>query len=76
MIDLTKHTDTQLLKLLTDNKEKHDRLKEEIIADTNDFDQFVINKSNEINKKIEVLNEFEKNYIDLIEELNNRDVIR
>lgn len=76
MIDLTKHTDTQLLKLLTDNKEKHDRLKEEIIADTNDFDQFVINKGNEINKKIEVLNELEKNYINLIEELNNRDVIR
>ena len=76
MSDLTKHTNTELLKLLNDNKENHDKLKEEIIVDTHEFDKYVINKSEEINKKIERLNEFERIYVDLLEELNNRDVIR
>lgn len=76
MIDLTKHTDTQLLKLLNDNKEKHDNLKKEIVDDTYEFDNYVIEKTNEINQKIKRLEELEKNYISLIEELNNRDAIR
>jgi hypothetical protein len=76
MIDLTKHTDTQLLKLLNDNKEKHDNLKKEIVDDTYEFDNYVIEKTNEINQKIKRLEELEKNYIALIEELNNRDAIR
>jgi Mg2+ and Co2+ transporter CorA len=76
MINLTKHTDTQLLKLLNDNKEKHDNLKKEIVDDTYEFDNYVIEKTNEINQKIKRLEELEKNYISLIEELNNRDAIR
>lgn len=75
MNELTKLTDTQLLKLLTENKEKHDKLKEEIILDTNEFDEYILTKGDEINKKINNLKELEKKYINLLEELNNRNVI-
>lgn len=76
MNNLINYTDTELLKLLNENKNTHDNLKNEIINDTYEFDDYVLNKGNEINKKIEKLNEFERIYIDLLEELNNRDVIR
>lgn len=71
-----KYTDTELIRLLNQNKEKHDNLKQEIVGDTYEFDNYVLTKSKEINKKIEELEKLEKNYVELVEELNNRDVIR
>ena len=76
MSELTKLTDTELIKQLNDNKQKHDNLKQEIIDDTHEFDDYVIKKSEEINNKIKILDEIEKNYVQLVEELNNRDAIR
>ena len=71
MEDLNKYTPTQLLKMANDAKAKHDSLKKEIIEHTTDVDSLVI----EINKKLEILSEVEKNYIELVDELNNRNAI-
>lgn len=76
MSELINPTDTELLKLLNECKDIHDKLKQEIIADTYEYDEYVLSKANEINKKIEKLDEYELLYIKLIEDLNNRNVIR
>lgn len=69
MEDLSKYTPTELLKMVNDSKARHDFLKKEIIECTTEVDSLVIR----INKNLEILTEMEKNYIELIEELNNRD---
>jgi len=71
MSNFKKHTLTELLKLVNDAKATHDSLKEEIIADTKVMDDL----NAKINEKIELLNFIEKNYVEIIEELNNRDAI-
>lgn len=68
MENFKEHTPTQLLKLINDTKDSHDRLKEEIINDTHKMDELELG----INKKLDNLDELEKRYITLIEELNNR----
>lgn len=68
MEDLTKYTPTELLKMINDVKAKHDALKQEIIDHTIEVDEI----EKKINDKLEVLTEIEKNYVELIEEINNR----
>ena len=72
MENLSGYTPTQLLKLINDVKVKHDALKQEIINDTLEIDEFEIR----INKKIETLTELEKNYVALIEEMENRNAVQ
>ena len=68
MTDLTKYSSTELLKMINDSKINHDKLKEEIIQDTKKIDDITII----INKNLKKLEDFEKDYIILIEEMNNR----
>jgi uncharacterized coiled-coil DUF342 family protein len=72
MENLNKYTPTELLKMINDTKEKHDILKREIINLTYDVEEL----EKKINEKINTLSDSEKEYIDLIEELNNRDLIK
>lgn len=62
---------TELLKFANDAKVMHDNLKKKIIDDTKTIDDL----SEKINNNIETLNFIEKNYVQIIEELNNRDAI-
>jgi len=68
MKDISKYTPTELLKMINDSNTAHDALKQEIIDHTFEVDELEI----KINQKIEKLTEIEKNYVILIEELNNR----
>lgn len=68
MEDLSKYTPTELLKLINDAKNKHESLKQEIINHTLEID----NLEETINKKIEQLDEIEKQYVQLIEEMEKR----
>ena len=68
MENLSGYTSTELLKMINDNKAKHDTLKQEIIDYTYQVDEL----EEIINNKLNELTEIEKNYITLIDELNNR----
>lgn len=68
MENLSKYTPTELLKMINDSNVAHDILKQEIIDHTFEVDELEI----KINQKIEKLGEIEKNYVILVEELNNR----
>ena len=68
MNDYKNKTTTELLKLINDLKSNYDILKQEIIDHSVEIDE--IEKI--INEKIIKLTNFEKNYIDLIEEFNKR----
>ena len=72
MSQFKEHTLTELLKLANDAKTMHDDLKEDIIT----ISQTIDNLNVEINSKIDLLNFIEKNYVDIVEEMNNRDAIR
>jgi hypothetical protein len=72
MENLSGYTPTHLLKMINDVKVKHDALKQEIINDTLEIDELEIR----INKKIETLTELEKNYVALIEEMENRNAVQ
>lgn len=71
MNDLSKYTSTELLKIINDINIQHEALRKEIISDTFEIDRL----EKLINKKIERLNQLEKYYVDLIEEMNNRNAI-
>jgi hypothetical protein len=68
MENLSGYTETELLKMINDSKVEHDKLKKEIVDHTFQVDEL----EKIINGKINKLTEVEKNYIVLIEELNNR----
>jgi uncharacterized coiled-coil DUF342 family protein len=68
MEELSKYTPIELNKLIQDVKKNHDALKQEIINDTLAFDEL----EKKINEKLNVLTEYEKNYIALIEEMEKR----
>ena len=68
MENLVNYTPTELLKLINDAKASHDQLKQEIIDHTFEIDEI----ERLINTKINQLDEIEKKYIALIEEMNNR----
>jgi len=69
MDDLNTYSPTELLKLINDLKVEHDILKEELVNYTYEVDEL----EGKINKKLELLSNIEKEYITLIEELNNRE---
>jgi hypothetical protein len=68
MEDLTQYTPTELLKIINDNNAKHEAIKQEIINHTIEID----NIETLINEKIIILDELEKNYVILIEEMDRR----
>ena len=65
MENLDKYTPIELQKIGNDIKVKHDLLKEEIIKDTYDIE----NLEKQINEKVNLLDELEKNYVKIIEKL-------
>ena len=67
MENTTNYTPTELLKMINDSKAKHDTIKQEIIDHTYQVDEL----ENIINNKINELTKIEKNYVELIEKLNN-----
>lgn len=68
MDSLEKHTPTVLLKMLNDTKNEHEKLKSEVISDTEKIDEIEKN----INLKLKKINELENNYVSIIEEINKR----
>lgn len=68
MENLSGHTEIQLVKLINDIKIKHDTLKQEVIGHTFEID--VLTKK--VNEKLIVIEQLEKNYVELIEELSTR----
>lgn len=68
MEDLKKYTPIELQKMINDTQVNHDKIKNEIIDYSNDIDRL----QNIINEKIDILNNLEKNYVDLVEEFMNR----
>lgn len=68
MENLEQYTPIELLKILNDVKSEHDKLKIEILDNTNQVDML----DKKINDDLILLGELEKNYIELIEEINNR----
>jgi uncharacterized coiled-coil DUF342 family protein len=68
MENLSGYTPTELLKMINDMKAMHDVLKQEIIDHTYQVDEL----EGIINNKLDELTSLEKNYIELIEELNKR----
>lgn len=66
MEDLSKLTPTQLLKKGNDIKARHDALKQEIIADTYGIEEL----EKRLNEKVKELQELEKNYVEIVETLN------
>lgn len=69
MNGLSGYTTIEILKFINDIKSDHEQLKEEITQHTYDVEKM----ENEINNKLENLNELEKNYIILIEEFSKRE---
>ena len=63
MEDLTKLTPTELLKIGNEIKAQHDKLKEDILADTYEMEKLEIS----INEKARQLEELEKNYVEIVE---------
>lgn len=68
MENLSGYTPTELLKMINDMKAMHDVLKQEIIDLTYQVDEL----EEIINNKLNEFTEVEKNYIELIDELNKR----
>ena len=72
MKELNKYTPIELLKMINDIKSRHDILKQEVINHTQEIDEI----ETKINEKIDELNTLEKNYVIIIEEMNNRNAIQ
>ena len=68
MEEFSKYTPTELLKMINDSKAEHEKIKQEIIDYTYQLDELEV----VVNNKINELTAVEKLYIDLIEELTNR----
>lgn len=68
MEDLNKYTPIELLKIANDIKAKHDALKTEIINNSFIIDELKI----KLDKKLKELDNLEKDYVNVIEEMNNR----
>ena len=65
MEDLSKYTQIELQKMGNDIKEKHDKLKKELIDDTYEMEEL----EKRINEKAVLMQELEKNYVAIIEKL-------
>lgn len=68
MEGFSEYTPTELLKMINDSKAEHEKIKQEIIDYTYQLDELEV----VVNNKINELTAVEKLYIDLIEELTNR----
>ncbi|MFW6219883.1 MAG: hypothetical protein ACOC33_03505 [bacterium] len=68
MKNLSKHTPTELLKILNDTKKDHESLKDKVIQDTEKIDEI----EKEINLNLEKITDLEKLYVQIIEELDKR----
>ena len=68
MEDLSKYTQTELLKMINDTKGDHEKLKGKIKEDTYELDEL----EKTINEKVERLTELEKKYVLIIEEFEKR----
>ena len=68
MNELNKHTPTELLHLINETKERHEKIKTKIFEYTRQVDEL----ETKINENLKDLDDSEKYYIDLVEELNNR----
>lgn len=68
MEDLKKHTPIELNKMGNDIANKHEKLKQGILDYTYEIDEL----EKKINKDLVLLAELEKNYVGVIEELNNK----
>ena len=71
MENLKEYTPTELLKMLNDIATKHDLLKKEIISTSYQLEKI----EKEIKTKLILLDELEKNYIEIIENLKEKNVI-
>jgi hypothetical protein len=69
MENLSGYTPTELLKLINDSKVEHERLKQKIFGLIDEVETLEI----KINLEINALTQSEKEYVALIEELNNRE---
>ena len=67
-MDLKQKTPTELLKLSTDTKNQHDKVKEDITTLLELYEKISV----EINNKIDELNEVEKLYVNIVEEIESR----
>jgi hypothetical protein len=65
MEDLSKYTKIELQKMGNDIKAKHDALKQEIIVDTYEMEEL----EKKLNEKVQLLQELEKNYVEIVEKL-------
>lgn len=65
MEDLTKHTQIELQKMGNDIKAKYDKLRNELIADTYEMEKL----EKQINGKAQLMEELEKNYVEIVEKL-------
>jgi len=68
MEDLSKCTPIELLKMGNDIKVKHDALKQEIIDYTYEAEEL----DKKINEKVAILDELERNYVAIVEEIEKR----
>jgi len=65
MEDLNKYTPIELQKMVNDIKAKHDALKQEIIGYTYEMEKL----EKILNEKVKLLQELEKNYVEIIEKI-------
>lgn len=65
MDNLDKYTPIELQKMGNDIKSKHDALKEELITDTYEMEEL----EKRMNEKVLLLEELEKNYVQIVEKL-------
>ena len=65
MEDLNKLTPIQLQKLGNDIKAQHDKLKEELIADTYEMEEL----EKKMNEKVKLMKELEDNYVEIVEKI-------
>jgi hypothetical protein len=68
MENLSGYTPTEILKMSNDITTKHNALKQEIINHTIEADEL----EKKINEKLAILDQLEKNYVAIMEELNKR----
>ena len=67
-MEIKHKTPTELLKLSTDTKNRHDKIKEDIDILLEMYDKI----SEEINNKINELEEVEKIYVEIVDEIESR----
>jgi predicted alternative tryptophan synthase beta-subunit len=68
MEDYSKYTPTDLLKIANDIKSEHEKIKKIIIDDTYEAD----NLKEKINENLLKLEELEKKYVNIVEEIDKR----